>query len=239
MGESRRGLAALYGFTWAVTGVATYLLFSRMGSIVFAVTSLGVLLFNPGHWRKALLIVIVAAVIGVGLVGRSDRVSRYVLFSILEPGRNPGVELRLGVWREAWRLFQSRPVTGTGLGTYDEVAYSLEGSTADLAFRRAGWHAHNVYLHVLVETGLVGLLAWCYLWYAVLARLLVAWKRADSHDRLAVTGAFWAVLAFLVLSMTEVLIGARVHASLRMNLTVGFIVVVGLHLATRTKSQPA
>jgi hypothetical protein len=79
----------------------------------------------------------------------------------------------------------------------------------------------------------VGLLAWCYFWYAIIARLLGAWKRADERERLAVAGALWAVLAFLVLSTTEVLIGVRVHASLRMNLAIGFIVVLGLHLATK------
>ena len=52
MGEPRRSLAALYGFTWAVTGVATYLLFSRMGSIVFAVTTLGVWIFNPASMAQ-------------------------------------------------------------------------------------------------------------------------------------------------------------------------------------------
>ena len=92
-----------------------------------------------------------------------------------------------------------------------------------------------MYLHVLAETGILGLLAWCYFWYAIIARLLGAWKRGDERERLAVAGALWAVLAFLALSTTEVLIGVRVHASLRMNLTLGFIVMLGLHLAPRTR----
>jgi O-antigen ligase len=235
MGESRRGLAVLYWLTWAVTGAATYLLFSRMGSIVFAVSTIGVWILNPGQWRKVFLILIAAVAIGAGLVASSDRMSRYVVSTILDPDRNPGVGIRLGVWREAFHLFESRPITGTGLGTYDEVAYSIGGTTADPEFRRNGWHAHNVYLHVLAETGVIGLLAWCYLWYAILARLLGAWKQADARHRLAVAGALWAVLAFLVLSMTEVLIGARVHSGLRMNLTLGLVVVLGLHAASRAR----
>jgi O-antigen ligase len=242
MGEPRRGMAAFYGLTWAVTGVATYLLFSRMGSIVFAVCTIGVCIFNPGQWRKVLLILIVGVAIGTGLVATSERMSRYVLSTILNPDRNPGVDIRLGIWRDALRLFRSQPVTGIGLGTYDEVAYSLEGTTAGPEFRRNGWHAHNVYLHVLAESGMVGLLAWCYFWYAILSRLLGSWRRADARGRLAAAGAVWAVFAFLTLSMTEVLIGARVYASLRMNLTIGLVVVLGLHAATRTGqtgSQPA
>ena len=77
----------------------------------------------------------------------------------------------------------------------------------------------------------MGFAAWCYLWYAIVGRLMVGWKRGDAHERLAAAGALWAVLAFLVLSISEVLIGARVHAGLRMNLTIGFVVVLGLHIA--------
>ena len=233
MGEPRPRLAALYGFTWVVTGVATYLLFSRMGTIVFAVTTLGVFICNPAYWRKVLVIVLVGAAIGAGLVARSDKMSRYVVATIIEPHQNPGVELRLSVWRDAVQLFRGHPLTGTGLGTFDEMTYRLEGTAADPNFRRAGWHAHNVYLHLLAETGVVGLVAWCYFWYAIVARLLGAWKRADARNRLFIAGAVWSVLAFFVLSISEVLIGARVHASLRMNLTIGLIVVLGLHLASQ------
>ena len=235
MSETGRGRSALYGLTWAVSGVATYSLFSRMGSIVFAVTTLGVWFFNPGQWRKALLFVIVGAAMGGVLAARSDRMFRYVVTTILQPDRNPGVELRLGVWRDAIRMFRSRPMSGTGLGTFDEAAYTLPGSRADPVYRRAGWHAHNVYLHVLAETGLVGLLAWCYFWYTIVARLLAGARGTEPRARLVVSGALWAVLGFLVLSMTEVLVGARVHAGLRMNLTIGLVVVLGLHLAARTR----
>lgn len=231
LGEPRRRLAALYWTTWAVTGVATYLLFSRMGSIVFAIGTLGVWLMNPRQWRKAVIVLIVALGIGAALVARSDRTSRFVLTTILSPDRDPGVEQRFGIWRDALRLFRSRPITGTGLGTYDEVTYRLDGTTADTFFRQQGWHAHNVYLHVLAETGVVGVLAWCYFWYAIVARLVRAWRRADRQYRLYAAGALWAVVAFLVLSISEVLIGARVYASLRMNLTIGLVVVLGLHIA--------
>jgi hypothetical protein len=241
MAEPRRRMAVLYGLTWGVTGAATYLLFSRMGSIVFAVSTIGVCIFNPGQWRKVLLILIAGAAIAAGLVATSNRMSRHVVSTILNPDRNPGVNIRLNVWRDALRLFRSNPITGVGLGAYDEVAYSLDGTTAGPEFRRNGWHAHNVYLHVLAESGVVGLLAWCYFWSAIISRLLGSWRRAETRARLAAAGAVWAVFAFLTLSMTEVLIGARVTASLRMNLTIGLVVVLGLHAAkqaSRTGSQP-
>ena len=221
----------------AITGIATYLLFSRMGTIAFGVATLGVWIFNPAHWRKGLLILIVGAIIGAGLAARSERMARYLISTIIEPDRNPGVGMRLSAWRDAVQLFRSRPITGTGLGTYDEVTYRLEATTADPFFRQQGWHAHNV-LHLLAETGILGLLAWSYFGYAIIARLVRAWKRADARDRLTVAGALWSVLAFLVLSISEVLIGARVHASLRMNLTIGLVVVLGLYSPRALRSAP-
>ncbi len=165
MGEPRRAWRHSTGSRGSSRGVAIYLLFSRMGTIVFAMTTLGVWTFNPRQWRKVLVILIVALAIGAALVARSNKMSRFVVTTILKPDRDPGVEQRFGVWREALRLFRSRPITGTGLGTYDEVTYRLEGNTAEPFFRRNGWHAHNVYLHVLAETGTLGLLAWCFFWY--------------------------------------------------------------------------
>ena len=208
----------------------------REGFAVFGATTVGVWIVNPAHWRKGLLILVVAAIIAAGLVARSDKMSRFVVATILEPDRNPGVAVRLGVWRDALRLFRADPVTGAGLGTFDEVSYTLEGTTAEHLFRGTGWHAHNVYLHVLAETGLLGLLAWLYLWLAIVGRLVREWRHADAGSRLRVTGALFAVCAFLALSITEVLIGARVHASLRMNLTIALVVILGL-AASRTSSD--
>jgi O-antigen ligase len=111
------------------------------------------------------------------------------------------------------------------------VTYWREDTVAEPAFRQDGWHAHNVYLHVLAEAGILGIAAWGYLWYVIVARLVGLWRRADRHNRLFIAGALWSVLAFLILSTTEVLIGARVHASLRMNLTIGLLVILGLQRA--------
>ena len=237
LGETKWSLAVLYATAWALGGIAAHLLFSRMGSIVFGVATLGVCLFNRGYWRRWILVMVVGAVLGGGLFVRSADTFRYIVSTLIKVDQNPGVGIRLGVWRDALRLFRDHPIVGTGLGTFDEVAYSLEGNTAEPLFFRNGWHAHNVYLHVLAETGILGLLAWCYFWYAIVGRLARAWRRAGPRSRLDIAGTLCAILAFLVLSTTEVLIAARVEASLRMNLTIGLVVVLGLHAASRAESD--
>jgi len=235
----KRSLAALYAGAWVLAGVATYAVVSRMGLIVFGITTAGVSILTLTRSRRTLAILLTAAAIGAILVGRTGETARYVVTTIVEPDRNPGVEMRLGIWRDTIRLFRSRPITGHGLGTYDIAAYSLPDARADPAFRGKGWHAHNVYLHMLAETGVIGLLAWCYFWFSILIELWRAWRRADSSQRAAVAGAAWAIAAFLLLSVSEVMIANHVYASLRMNLTLGLVVVFAVFECTGGRARAA
>ena len=79
----------------------------------------------------------------------------------------------------------------------------------------------------------MGLLAWCFFWYAIIARLLGAWKQADARTGSTPPGRCGPFSHSLVSVDQRGLIGARVHASLRMNLTIGLVVVLGLHVAAR------
>lgn len=231
LGSGRWPLSALYALAWAGAGLATYVLFSRIGTIMFVATTMAMALLNPRYWRKMAILLVVAAALGSGSLLRGEQTFRRMLAGLVEPDRNPGIEMRLDAWHEAVRLFQAHPIAGTGIGTYDEAAYQLENATADPLFKGKGWHAHNVYLHILAESGIIGLAAWCYLWFVIGARLAGGWRRAAPPVRSDISGALCAAGAFLTLSMTEVLIGARVHASLRMNVTIVLVMVLGLHAA--------
>lgn len=230
--EERRSRAMLHGAAWATSGVATYVLFSRMGSLVFTLTAVGVCVLNPGYWRRWIVILAGGAAVAVILFLRSMEMTGFLVSTLVELDRNPGVQMRLEVWQDALQMFRNDPVLGIGLGTYDEVAYTMPGTRAVADFRQDGWHAHNTFLHVLVEAGVLGLLAWCYLWCALVGHLWRRWRSADPAGRLAASGALAAVAAFFVMSLTEVLIAARAHESLRMNMSIGLVLVMGLHSGT-------
>ncbi len=61
-------------------------------------------------------------------------------------------QLRLSMYRDTWRIFLDHPWTGTGLGTlvtvYPRYASFYNGKTVD--------HAHNDFLELLAETGVIG-----------------------------------------------------------------------------------
>ncbi len=78
---------------------------------------------------------------------------------------------RLAHWLAAWRMWERSPWLGIGPGNYAAVYPAV---------RLPLWedplgHAHNIYLNVLAETGLIGLTAYGLLWAFVIAWV---WRQA-------------------------------------------------------------
>jgi O-antigen ligase len=128
-------------------------------------------------------------------------------------------------------MFRAHPIAGIGIGTFDEVAYQMPGAQPNPDFHLNGWHAHNVPLHILTEAGVLGLAAWVFLWFIIVRALVRAWNTGSNENRLFCGAALVSVAAFQILSMTEVLIGARVQAGLQMNLTIALLVLLGLRMS--------
>src|SRR5262249_39020366 len=71
---------------------------------------------------------------------------RVLMTSNVYGGYDHSAELRLSLWDEALKVFDTNPVLGTGLNTY---AYGQHiGSYQD---------THNYYIKVLIEGGVIGL----------------------------------------------------------------------------------
>jgi O-antigen ligase len=231
IGDPRPWVSWLNGAAWIAGGIANYLLLARSGTIVFALTTVAVCLLNLRFWRRWVWMMGIVAVAGTFMVVNNLRTSTFVLSTIFDRSQNLGINLRLQTWVDAWHMFLAHPIFGIGVGTFDNVAYQMPGTVAIRDFYNAGWHAYNVPLHILTETGVPGLAAWAFLWYVVLKALVPGWRSGDEQRRLFRTAALVSVVAFQVLSMTEVLLAARVHASMRMNLTLALLVVGGLRMS--------
>ncbi|WP_347242647.1 O-antigen ligase family protein [Thermogutta sp.] len=114
---------------------------------------------TPSRFRAAWVTTALLMLMGAGLVAgvyfREMKRDRHL--SAGEAARS--VQLRPLLATAAWRMFQDRPVFGFGLAQYDQakLAY-LEDPTAPLPLRQAKpYTQHNVFLSLLVETGLIGL----------------------------------------------------------------------------------
>jgi O-antigen ligase/tetratricopeptide (TPR) repeat protein len=74
-------------------------------------------------------------------------------------GENTGLSGRVGVWKDTLSMVRDFPMIGVGLGSWPEVYIHYRGAPWILYFFR---EAHNDYVEVLAETGIIGfgLLVW-------------------------------------------------------------------------------
>jgi len=75
---------------------------------------------------------------------------------------------RLEIWAVAWQVFLDHPLTGIGIGNFQ--TYYLQHAPPN-ALEPAATHAHNLFVHVLAEAGLLGLLGFLLLWGAVVRKI--------------------------------------------------------------------
>jgi O-antigen ligase len=97
---------------------------------------------------------------------------------------NYAVAERLAHWQAALNMASYHPWLGIGFGNY-EAAYP--------AYRLLNWseplgHAHNYYLNILAETGILGLLAYGKVWFFIIAMSWRARRHPDTLARLVVVG---------------------------------------------------
>ena len=124
---------------------------------------------------------------------------------------------RIGFWKEALTSISRKPILGTGLNTYSKEAQKRGNWT--------GFYAHNCYLQMAAEIGLVGLGS--FLWM-----LFILFKRACDRS-IVIKDRYLLILFHGVLSG---LVGFLVHSFLdtsfySLQLNTLFWVVLGLSVS--------
>lgn len=106
---------------------------------------------------------------------------------------------RLAHWQAAFNMAQANPWLGVGFGNYENAysQYNLMNWTMALG------HAHNYYLNVFAETGIIGLISYVTLWLIVIILTWRARRHPDPLARFIVIGLLgtWTYLA--VHSLTD------------------------------------
>jgi len=106
---------------------------------------------------------------------------------------------RLAHWQAAIRMWADHPWLGVGIGNYTVVypAYALPHWPEPLG------HAHNTYLNIGAETGLVGLVVYVIFWIAALWQALRAIRSASDLSRAVALGTLGALVHLSVHSVFD------------------------------------
>jgi O-antigen ligase len=155
--------------------------------------------------RQALAAISLAAVLALGglLVAAqtSERVGARVERSAAALAGDPAaldhaLSFRLPIWRAAWSMATAHPVNGVGVRGF-RYAYA-EHAPEDDRWRdfhqdQGAFHAHQIVLEILAETGLLGLA----IWLAGVAWAWRCWRRAGPAPRAAASAVSIALVVML------------------------------------------
>jgi O-antigen ligase len=221
--EARGEKSLLYGVAATMMGLAIVFTLSRAGMVSLLAQLVFLVALSYRHYRSthvnqveskrglivgsaAAAAVTAAIIAGVIWIGAKPVINR---IATGDPG-NSNVQkaqtfysIRGEIWENAWRVIRHHPLMGVGLGAF-ETAYpiyardnGMEGIVAE---------AHNDYLQILADAGIVG--AALALWFIVAIFRAVA-RGVRSRDRL---------LAGIALGSGAGLFGLLVHSVFDFNL---------------------
>lgn len=140
---------------------------------------------------------------------------------------NYAVIERLAHWQAALSMFQHNLWTGVGFGCY-EAAYP--------AFALINWpialgHAHNIYLNLMAETGLIGLVAYLVLWGVAISQTWRVARRSEGLTRGVAVGLLGAWTHISVHHLLDNLYVNNVH------LHIGVLLGLAAFIAQQTHQK--
>ena len=195
-GSPLRGLWLVACAAVGVIGPAIAMSWSRGSWFGVAAGALVVLLGRGRRFALSVVLVVVALA-GLAFVAGADlqippafstRLTDFTEYftwgdvSNIKPNpANFAVVERQAHWQAAVRMFADRPWLGVGIGNYEAV-YDM--------YRAPRWtdplgHAHNYYLNVAAESGVIGLAAYVTFWTTI---VVISWRcvRSEGGARRAV-----------------------------------------------------
>jgi O-antigen ligase len=178
-----RGIGGLIGLAYLPVALAAILLSASRGGAFAAVVAMMLVpigFAKMSHLRKvavagSLVIAVIAAALTVPdrswerLMTIDDEASTRWTLGNLE--NLDLMNMRVAIWKEGLDQFKESPFVGVGAGGYLNVVDPVHGE------RRV---AHNIFLSILVELGMIGLL----LFVLMMTMLFVSTRHLPSDERL-------------------------------------------------------
>jgi putative inorganic carbon (hco3(-)) transporter len=169
---------AFYIVATALIIVGIFISWSRGAWLGFAISMLVILLALPRKvwYGLAVLVAVVGVIAALWLSGRlpasiSARITssteEFFMFDDVRgvdiSPENYAVVERLAHWQAALNMIRHNPILGVGAGNYEVVydEYRLQNWDEPLG------HAHNYYLNIWAEAGIIGLASYGGLWLSV------------------------------------------------------------------------
>ena len=149
----------------------------------------------PYILKRFIYVVVVLAALGGVVWGFSTQPQYVARFESITNTTTDGSNLgRFDVWTSSINMFKDHPVTGVGIGqwrTIYEASYRLPTENQHL------YHAHNNFIQLLGEVGLLGLLGVLIFYGSIIIDNFVVWfKKRDPYSLCAMIAVICYVFVF-------------------------------------------
>jgi O-antigen ligase len=154
----RPALARIVNYAYIPVGVVAVAMTGTRGATLASIPTAVLVVWS---FRKlsagkrimavAALVAAIVTVVQIAPVGGLDRIGTA---STLTEGDQGALSGRWSIWVESSQVFMERPVEGVGTDGHRAAVAHLR--TQRSAYKKAEKEAHNTYISILVETGLVG-----------------------------------------------------------------------------------
>jgi O-antigen ligase len=193
----------IYGFCLVIMSLGLFLSLSRAGLLIYIVVLAFILLFSTfkdslktktktfSIWSFLLFSLFIFFMEAKIAWARLLTLFQRETFVIFGHGYS---------WLDILRIWENFPVFGTGLGTFGSVSPMYKTSFAQSLYS----YAHNDYLQLLSEVGLVGFILVALFFIFYFSSVLKMWfKRHDSYVVCLVLGGMGSVLSMLAYSFLD------------------------------------
>jgi len=187
-----KSVAGITGFLIVVNIWFTYSIWG-MAVVLGQTLAVGLYLLGRKGWRAAKILAGAVVMGGSGLIVYAWQVGVAAGFP---PAISHRVLIRLEYWQAAWNIFLDHWVLGTGLFTFTKIYPEYQVDKFQMPM-----HAHNLYLQIAAEAGLIGLvlLLFC---IGLLGNKMVMLIRHGEHRETAFYLAL-AVAGFLTHNLID------------------------------------
>lgn len=186
----KKGLLAV---SWVSAVFGLGIVAARGGWIAVLSEFCGLLLIYGHKLKKLLAVLMVSCFLIGGVFAFQPALGQRWL--TVQSGQDFALNQRFYMWQSAINMWKDHPLFGVGMGNYTEQyqsRYRLPQATEPKIE-----HAHNMYLHMLAEFGVVGLSVFVIFWGY---QLYWSWQRRRSiYGRML----FWATVGILVYSVCD------------------------------------
>jgi O-antigen ligase len=202
--------------TFICSIICLFYTFSRASwiSLVSALFLVGIL-FDKKYILFSIIIFICIfgadAILGIN---RSD---------ITKLSEDSSLAYRIELWKTSLKIIKDNLITGIGFGTF----YKFTGLYSNIV-KKYIEHCHNIYLQILMETGIIGFTVFLITLYSIVKRVIKEYI-LDKNNNLS-------ILIILTLSMT-LIHGVIDSVSLTPQIMMILSMIIGIYLAVSNKQK--